>query len=135
MKRATRSWLVALLAVMLIALLAVLFSAWLLTEPLAGAAIVIDDERVVLRGFDTPHAALLIFGGAALLIMALMLALVVVVLAVIAAALGIALAFLASTAAVLVSISPLLLVGWIIWRVLRKPDAGPASPTAPFAAS
>ena len=123
-------WMRAVLIVSLVAMVALVASAVLIAQlPLEQMSITIDGERLDVHGLAGKHAVALIGLGAVALISAVFLAAVVAVLALLAAAFGLAIAAVATMASLAVTLSPLLLIGWLIWRASR------AQPVAPIIAS
>ena len=100
---------------------------WQLPAP--HGTITLGDESVVLHGFDDLDGRLAVLGIAiatAAVIGTVTAAAVAVVFALGAALLAIAGAMLAVAGAVLLTASPLILIGWLLWLVLRAPRPLPA---------
>jgi hypothetical protein len=113
---------VALLLLILLAIAVVLASIGSLAS-LDHLAITVDGDTLALSGIGGWHAALVIVAlvGAALL--ALVAAALAVVLVLGIAALGVAVGGFTAIAALALATSPLLLIGWLIWRLLRPAPA------------
>ncbi len=123
------------LVVVLVAVVALVGSAVLLAQlPLEQMSITIDGERLDVHGLSGKHAAAMVGLGAVALISAAFLVAVVAVLGFVAVGLGIAIAAVATVASLLLTLSPLLFIGWVIWRASRSPPAAatpaPSGPTA-----
>ena len=96
------------------------------SEPLANAVLSINDHDIVLSGLSGNLPALALVG----LAMAVVLVVVVpcaVVVPLLAIGIGLAFGVLAIVATTALLLSPLLLIGWVIWRLARP--ARPASMT------
>jgi hypothetical protein len=110
--------------VLLVALLALVWSAL----PLEHATISIDGETIALSGIEGWRAALVIAGAIVAVLVAAVVAALAVVFAIGVAALGVIVAMLAVLASIALVASPLILVGWLIWRLVRPaPGAGAAA--------
>ena len=121
-----------LMAIVVIALVVsalLIGSAMIFGTPFDHAVIHIDDAGFTLGELTTSHW-LLAFAGIAL---ACVIAIVVVPLAVLIplafAAVAVAASFALVAAITAVVCSPLILLAWIMWRLLRRPSAAP-NPTA-----
>jgi hypothetical protein len=87
-------------------------------EPLGRAVLSINDHDIVLSGLSGNLPALALAG----LVMAVVFAVVVpcaIVVPLLVIGLGLALGVLAIVAATALLLSPLWLIGWLIWRVAR----------------
>ena len=120
-------------AIVLIALLVsalLIGAAMIFGTPLDHAVVQIDDAGFTIGDLGAGHW-LLAFAGIAL---ACIVVIVVVPLAILvplafsAIAVGASFAIVAAVMAVVCS--PLILLGWLIWRLLRKPPAATSSPPA-----
>jgi hypothetical protein len=107
----------ALLAMVVAALLAV---AWL-AFPLDGTTITIDGETFSLANLSGWQVVAIFAFGVAVALAALLVAAVAVLLALVVAVLGIAVGVLATVASLALVASPFLLIGWLVWRAVRKP--------------
>ena len=105
---------VALLAAVALGSLAL--SAW----PLDGASLAIDGDSISLAGLPGWHVTAAIAAVAAAVCIALLAAAGAVVLALLAVALGIAVALFATVGSFALVLSPLLVVAWIVWRIVRS---------------
>jgi len=115
----------ALLAIFIAALLAV---AWF-ALPLDGTTITIDGETFSLADLSAWQVVATFAFGVAVALAALLVAAVAVLLALVVAVLGIGVGVLATVASLALVASPFLLVGWLVWRAVRKPR--PAATAAP----
>ena len=116
-------WVTALAAIVLLVALAIgaaLASAWS-SLPLDRATLVIDGETIALPSLSGGQAAFALV----VVVFAVLLTAIVVVAAVVVALgtalFGIALAALVCVVTVLFVASPVLLLGWLIWRLSRRP--------------
>jgi hypothetical protein len=89
--------------------------------PLDGTTVWIDGESFSLADLSAGHAVAVFAIALVVTLAALVLAALAVVIGLAAAALGIAVGVLATAASLLLVASPFLLVGWLLWRLLRKP--------------
>ena len=128
-KKAMR-WVTALATVVLgvaIAIGVALVLAWH-SLPLDRATIVINGETVALPSLSGGQAALAI----ALAAFAVLIAAIVVVggvaIALASALFGIAIAGLVAVLTVLLVASPVLVLGWVVWRIVRSPSPAGAQP-------
>jgi hypothetical protein len=119
---------VALVGGVLIVVSVALLALALSYGPYPDANIFIDGDALSLHGLDG-WAAVFVFTAAALAIVGFAIAVVLGVLASLAVAVVVALLGLGAAAVVLLVLaSPVLLVGWLIWRALRpsQPSTGAA---------
>jgi hypothetical protein len=93
------------------------------TLPLEHMSITIDGEDVALKGIGGGHAVLLVVALAAAVLLVLLIAACAVVFVFGVVALAIAVAVLAVLASLALAISPLVFIGWLIWRLLRPAAA------------
>ena len=135
MKRAARNLLLLMLAGAVLAALAIA-AALVWGIPYEHITVVIDGERIELPPLGPGHW--LVASVVVLLVLAVLAVLAVVVpLAIafgLAAPLGLlALALIAFAVLAAVALSPVLLLGWLMWRIGRRPGTGtpPAPHTAP----
>jgi hypothetical protein len=119
----------ALLALAIVAVLA-----WLVAASVWGPfdqwpVVQVDGESVTIGGFHAMQGALAITGVLVGLLVVITVVPLVVALALAIAACGIAVGIAAAVFGVLIPLSPFLLIGWLIWRAMRKPrtPAGPAA--------
>jgi hypothetical protein len=119
---------VALLLLILLAVAVVLASLWSLAS-LDHLAITVDGDTLALSGIGGWHAALLVVALVAAVLLALVAAALAVVLVLGIAALGVAVGGFTTIAALAIAASPLLLIGWLIWRLVR-PAPAPRAATA-----
>ncbi|HZV92024.1 MAG TPA: hypothetical protein VFF72_02340 [Caldimonas sp.] len=120
-------WIRVLLAIAALATLALIAAAALLgsTLPWPNATFTADGQTLAIGGVAGWHVALALIGVA----LAVLIGLVVVVLAVAfglgVAALAVAAVVIAALAALAFVLSPLLVLGWLLWRLVRpRPAAG-----------
>jgi hypothetical protein len=117
----------ALLLLLLFAIAVVLAFIWSLSS-LDHMAITVDGETLALSGISGWHAALLVMALVVAALLALVVATLAVVLVLGIAALGVAIGGFTAVAALALVASPLLLIGWLIWRLLRPaPVSRPAT--------
>jgi len=119
----------AMLALAIVATLA-----WLVAASLWGPfdqwpVVQVDGESVTIGGFHAIHGALAITGVLIALLVVITVVPLAVALALAIAACAIAVGIAAAVFGVLIPLSPLLLIGWLIWRAVRNPRA-PAAPAA-----
>jgi|BarGraIncu00222A_1022003.scaffolds.fasta_scaffold192031_2 hypothetical protein len=107
-----------LLLCALVALVGVLSLVWA-ALPLDHTTITIDGQTIALSGIEGWRAAAAIAAAVVAVFVALVVAALVVVFAVGVALLGIVVAALAVLASLALIASPLLFIGWLIWRLVR----------------
>ncbi len=90
-----------------------------------GASFVIDGEQVSLSGMHAGHWLLLIGGVTLALLVVLLVVPFAVIVPLLCAAFGIAVALCVVLGMAALLLSPLLLLGWIVWRLTRSPSATP----------
>jgi hypothetical protein len=117
-----------LLLCALVALVTVLALVWA-ALPLEHTTITVDGRTIALSGIEGWRAALAIAAAVFAVFMALVVAALVVVFAVGVALLGIVVSTLAVLASLALAASPLVLIGWLIWRLVR-PAPGTGAATA-----
>jgi hypothetical protein len=102
--------------------------------PYEHVTVVLDGERIDIPPLTAGHW--LVASAVVLFLLAVLLVIVPLALAIgLAVPLGLfALALAAAAALTAVALSPLLLLGWIVWRLARRPRASPTLP-APGAAA
>ena len=100
------------------AITVVLVFLWSLTA-LDHMAITVDGDTLALSGIGGWHAALLVVALVAVVLVALVLAALALVLVLGLAALGVAFGGLTAIVALALVASPLLLIGWLFWRLVR----------------
>ncbi|HEY2558803.1 MAG TPA: hypothetical protein VGI48_03730 [Caldimonas sp.] len=124
-----RWWSRAGAALLLLALvvIAVLTVAWA-ALPLDGTTITVDGETFSLANLSGGQLVAAFAIAIVATIAALLVAAFAVVVGLAVAVLGVAVGMLAAAASLALVASPLLLVGWLVWRVMRRPR--PASTTA-----
>ncbi len=134
MRVLTRLWIVLGIGVVLVALAAAIL-VWQL--PSLQGTITIGDGNVTLKGFDDANgdnAGLAMFlAGVAVVgvvIAALLAAVVAVVFGLGAAVVALAVALAVVAGGLVLGTAPLLLIGWLVWKVMR-PRRTPATATAP----
>jgi hypothetical protein len=122
--RTSFPWGRALGALILLPIVALTIMAlvWSMTS-LDPMSVTIDGETVALSGISGWHAALLVIALASTVLLGLVIAALAVVFVLGIAALGIVVAVLATAAALALVSSPLLLIGWLIWRLARPAPA------------
>jgi len=124
-----RSSLAAALLVLVIAIVVVaaaIAAAWA-AWPLDGTTLWIDGEHFSLADLSGGHAAAAFAIALVATVAALALAACAVVVGLAVAALGIAVGVLATAASLALVAAPFVLVGWLVWRALRKPRPPPAA--------
>jgi hypothetical protein len=82
-------------------------------------AVTVDGDTLALSGIGGWQAGLLLVALVAAALIALVAAALAIVLALGLAALGVAIGGLTAIVALVLVASPLLLLGWLIWRLLR----------------
>jgi hypothetical protein len=102
----------------LVALVVVLAFLWSMAS-LDPMSITIDGETVALSGVSGWHAALLVTALVVAVLLGLVIAALIVVFVLGVTAFGIVVAILATVTALAILSSPLLLIGWLIWRLVR----------------
>jgi hypothetical protein len=115
-----------LLLCALVALVSVLGLVWA-ALPLDHTTITVDGQTIALSGIEGWRAAAAIAAAVVAVFVALIVAALVVLLAVGAAVLGIVSAALAVLASLALIASPLLFIGWLIWRPVRPAPHAAAS--------
>ena len=110
--------LASLFVLAFVAIVAMLAVAWS-SLPLQHATISIDGQTFALSGFDGWHAAATIVAVAVVALIGIIVAALAVVFAIGVALLGVCIALLAVVASVALVASPLLFLGWLIWRIVR----------------
>jgi hypothetical protein len=98
--------------------------------PLDGTTIWIDGEHFSLNELSGGHAVAVFAIAFLVALVALVLGVCGILVGLAAAALGIGVGVLATAASLALVASPFLLVGWLVWRIFRKP-----APSAPVAAA
>ena len=123
-------WLAALAALVLLVALAIgaaLAAAWSALPP-DGATLVIDGETIALPSLSGGQraAALALVVFAVLVTAAIVVGVVAIVLA--SVLFGLAVSALVSVLTVLLAASPVLLLGWLVWRLSKGPAPAAATP-------
>ena len=116
-------WLSAVAAIVLLFAIAIgcaIAAAWS-ALPLDQATIIIDGETVSVPSMVGWHAALVLTMVVLAVLMAGILAAGGVAIAIAATVLGLAVAAIAVIVSMLLAASPVLVVGWLIWRLARGP--------------
>jgi hypothetical protein len=113
----------ALALLTLVALVVVLAAVWSLL-PLEHTTIAVDGETISLSGISGWHAALAIAAVVVAVLLALVVAALAIVLALGLAVFGIVVAMLSVAGVLALGVSPLLLLGWLIWRLVRRSPGG-----------
>jgi hypothetical protein len=128
--RKAMRWLTALAGIVLLVALAIgaaLAFAWSSLPP-EGATLVIEGERISLPSLSGGQMAAVL----ALVVFIVLLTAAVVVgtvaIALAAALFGVAVAALVAVETLLLVASPVLLLGWLIWRLSRSPAPSGAQP-------
>jgi hypothetical protein len=116
----------ALALLTLVALVVVLAAVWSLL-PLEHTTIAVDGETISLSGISGWRAALAVVAAVAAVMLALVIAALAVVLALGLAVFGIVVALLCVAGVLALVASPLLLLGWLIWRLVRRASGGHAA--------
>jgi len=119
-------WMMLVLIVVIGAAIAVLWMAL----PLDAATITIDGERFSLANLSGGELALAFVAAILASLAALAIGALAAVLGIAAGALGIGLGVLAAVSALAIVGSPFLLVGWLVWRAVRRRPAAIATTTA-----
>jgi len=96
--------------------------------PLDHATLIVDGETVTLPSLSGWQAALALMLAALAVLVAASVAVGAVAIAVATALFGIAIVVLAVVVTLLLVASPVLLAGWLIWRLARSPSPGGARP-------
>jgi hypothetical protein len=121
--RTLRVFAFAALIVLGLAIVAAAAIAWIGPESFPPVQVAIDDETFTLGELGWPQVFALAFGA----LLAVLVVCTVVPLALLIAFGAVALAFslvlLPALAVVAALLSPLILIGWLIWRALRRPRA------------
>lgn len=137
MKTVGKVWKVwgAMLALAIVAALA-----WLAAASLWGPfdqwpLVQVDDESVTIGGLHAIDGALALTGVLVALLVVITVVPLVVALALAIAACGIAVGIAAAVFGVLIPLSPLLLIGWLIWRATRNPGARAPAAAPPSGAN
>jgi hypothetical protein len=127
-----RWWSRAATALLLLTLVivAALTVAWAML-PLDGTTITVDGETFSLANLSGGQVVAAFVIAIIATIAALLVAAFAVVVGLAVAVLGVAVGMLAAAASLALVASPLLLVGWLVWRAVRRPR--PATTTAPAA--
>ncbi len=121
----------ALVALCIVAALAIAVAAVLVWQvPSLHGTITVDGDTVTLKGLDGLDGASALILVAMVVIGLVCFALLGVVVALAAVLLAVAIALLAAAVSLLVLASPLILVGWLVWLVLRSPPARPPATAA-----
>jgi len=117
-----RWWSRAAMALLLLAIVfaALLAAAWF-ALPLDGTTITVDGETFSLADLSGWEVAALFAFGVAAALVALIVAAAAVAFGLVVALLGIGVGILATVASLALVASPFLLVGWLVWRAVRKP--------------
>ncbi|MEO5882105.1 MAG: hypothetical protein ABIQ06_06780 [Caldimonas sp.] len=118
-------WIVALSAIVLgvaIAIGVAIVAAWS-SLPIERAALVLDGESVRLPSLTGWHAALALVLAVFAVLVAAVVTVGAVALALAAALCGILIATLVIVVTLLLVLSPVLLIGWLLWRLARSPSA------------
>jgi hypothetical protein len=116
----------ALALLTLVALVVVLAAVWSLL-PLEHTTIAVDGETISLSGISGWRAALAVVAAVAAVMLALVIAALAVVLALGLAVFGIVVALLSVAGVLALVASPLLLLGWLVWRLVRRAPSGQAA--------
>jgi hypothetical protein len=114
------------LLVLIAAATMLILTAWT-TLPLDRVTVAIDGETHSLADLQGGHAAAFLAAAVALLVVAPIATGLAIGVGLAFAALGIATGLAAAAAALALAASPLLLLGWLLWRLLRSRPA-PAVP-------
>jgi hypothetical protein len=126
-----RWWSGAAAALLLLALVVVaaLMVAWA-ALPLDGTTITVDGETFSLANLSGGQVAAVFAIGIVATIAALLLAALAVIVGLAAAVLGIGVGILATAASLTLVASPLLLIGWLLWRAVRRQRLESSATTA-----
>ena len=119
-------WMMLVLIVVIGAAIAVLWMAL----PLDAATITIDGERFSLANLSGGELALAFVAAILASLAALAIGALAALLGVVAGAFGIGLGVLAAVSALAIVASPFILVGWLVWRAVRRRPAAIATTTA-----
>jgi hypothetical protein len=123
-------WISALAAIVLLFALLIgcaIAAAWS-ALPLDQATIVIDGETVSLPSLEGWQAALVLTLAVLAVLVAGIVAAGGVAIAIAAAVLGIAVAAITVIVSMLLVASPVLIVGWLVWRLTRGPSTAEPRP-------
>jgi hypothetical protein len=126
-----RTLLRALLVAGLVVVAAVVVAAVALSYvPYPNATLTIDGETLSLSGLDGWQAAAVLAAGAMALVGFVIASALGILAGVVVAVLAALLAVAAVAVVALLLASPLLLVGWLLWRALRRSRSPPSSAAA-----
>jgi hypothetical protein len=119
------------LSLVLVAVVAATVAVVWLALPLVSTTISIDGESFSLANLGGGELALAFVAAVVASLAALAVGALATALGLAAGALGIGLGILATVAVVAIVSSPFLLVGWLVWRaVRRRPSSGATTATA-----
>jgi hypothetical protein len=118
MKSWTRA--LAVLLVVVAAFVAVLVAVAWAVLPLDRIALAIDGATYSLADLHGWDVVLAFLAAVAAVVLALVVALGAIVLAMAVGAIGVGVGLLAAVASVVVVVAPFVVVGWLLWRLLRR---------------
>jgi hypothetical protein len=112
----------AALIVTLILVLVAIIAAACATMPLDQMTITIHGETFSLAGISGWHAGLVIAGAIVVVLLATVAAALAVAFALGMAGLAVLVGLAATVASIVLVASPLILVGWLVWRLVARPS-------------
>jgi hypothetical protein len=127
MKSWTRA--LAVLLVVVAAFVAVLVAVAWAVLPLDRIALAIDGATYSLADLHGWDVVLAFLAVVAAVVLALVVALGAIVLAMAVGAIGLGVGLLAAVASVAVVVAPFVVVGWLLWRLLRRQRSTATVPT------
>ena len=121
----------AIVLLVLTALVAVLVATVWAALPLDGVSVTVDGETFSFAGLEGPRAAFYFLIAVVAIVVAILATLAIVVVGLALGALGVAFGLLATLASLALVAAPFVLIGWIVWRLLRQRPPAPAVTAAP----
>jgi hypothetical protein len=110
------------LLVLTVVVTVLMAAAWT-TLPLDRVALDLHGESFSLADLADTHAFLFFVGAVATVVIALVVAFVFTIFGLCLGALGIAIGLLATIGSLALVVAPFVLIGWLIWRLLRREPA------------
>ena len=126
-----KSWPRALAIALLVLTLgvAVLITLAWFSLPLDGIMVTVHGQTFSLADLSAPQVAVWLCVAVAVVVLAVVVALILIALGLAIGALGLAFGLLTAAASLAFAVSPLALIGWLLWRLFRERPA-PAAPVA-----